>query len=548
MRSYTLTGAEALIKSLLREEVQIIFGQPGMHLMEAIDAIHRVKGIRWITVRHEQSAAYMAFGYARSTGKVGVAMVLPGPGALNAAAGIGTAYAASTPVLLISSQIESKDLGQKRGVVHEIDDQLDIFRTITKWCYRVRHPDEIPDALRKAMHHAATGRQRPVELEIPMDFMQASVDVEIPGPEPRTNDAPDIRQIKKAAEALKYAKRPLILAGGGVISADAQEETTRLAERLNAPVITTREGKGSIPGNHPLCLGVTYWSTGDIRNILLQADVILAVGSRCYFPGFFQPEQKIIQVDIDPTEVGRNQHVYLGLTADARLALTSLLEHLPERGYALWAMDDINKIKEKATADFEKHVPIQSSIIQTLREELSEDAILVPDNTNIGYWSHQTFPVLHPRTYITSSYFVTVGYAFPTALGAKIGNPDRQVIALCGDGGLMFSLPELATAVQEGINVVILVFVNKALGLILRDQELRFDGRIIGTRMHVPDFARVAECFGAKGIKLSHHNEFRDGLRAALSEDRPTVVEVPLPDMLTPSEIAMRQGIRAYTG
>ena len=539
-----MSGGEALVSSLAREGVEIIFGLPGVQIMEALDALYRQHQVRWVSVRHEQTAAYMAYGYARTTGKVGVALVVPGPGALNTTAAIGTAYATSTPVLLVSGQIESYNLGQRRGALHEVVDQLGMFQTITKSCHRALSVEEIPEAVHQAMHHLKTGRPRPVELEIPWDIMDASAQVEMPEPEQILLPQPEPTQIQAAAQLLASASRPLILAGGGVITSDASKELTQLAERLNAPVITTPEGKGAIRGDHPLSLGACYYRFGPAQRTLPQADVILAVGSRLYLPRpapwAFRQDQKLIQIDVDAEEVGRNQAVYLGVIADARTALSSLLEELPEKSKNTWQPKELEEIREEVVTEMEEIAPLQLSLLRTIRSELEEDAILVPGHTNTGYWSYLAYPVLQPRTYLTPSYFATLGYGFPTALGVKIGNPQRQVVLLIGDGGFMYALPELATAVQEGLNLVTLLFVDGAFGASLHDQQRRFGGRIIGTRFHNPDFARLAEAFGARGMKLSNPEELGEALRAALDENRPTVVEVPVPTMVAPFGVSTK--------
>ena len=535
-----MSGAEALIKSLAREGVQVIFGIPGAQIMDVLDAIHQ-QGIRWVTVRHEQAAAFMAYGYARTTGKVGVAVVTPGPGALYASAAVGTAYAASTPILLVSGQIPSSDLGRNRGVLHEVDDQLEVFRPLTKWCHRVSSVDEVPEAVQQAMHHLRTGRPRPVELEIPMDLCNTSAKVKLSDPESNPPNLPDLAQVREAIHLLANARRPLIWAGGGIISSDASEELTRLAERLNAPVVMTEEGNGAIRYDHPLAVGNINLG---VNPVLQQADVILVLGSRFYIRpasmGGLQRHQKVIQIDIDPTEIGRNRPVQIGIVADARSAIASLLEELPVETRSLWQTTELEEIRAMNITKLKEIAPLQLSIIQDIHDELKSDGIMVPDVTNLGYWCHLAYPVSRPRSYVTSSYFATLGYAFPTALGAKIGNPQKPVVALCGDGGFMYASQELATAVREGLNVVTLVFVDGAFDSCLRMQQRSHGNRIIGTRLHNPDFTRMADSFGARGIKLAHPEELRDGLRSALAEQRPTVVEVPVPSMVSPFEVFMK--------
>jgi acetolactate synthase I/II/III large subunit len=537
-----MSGAQALIRSLAREGVEVIFGLPGVQIMDAFDALYHEPSIRLVLVRHEQSAAYMADGYARTTGKVGVALVVPGPGALNAAAGLGTAYATSSPVLLVSGQMETYNLGQRRGALHEIDDQLDVFRPITKWNARTTQVEEIPDLVHTAMRHLTTGRPRPVEIEVPWDVLPATADAELLEREVFLKQPPEPSQIKEAAELLAHAQYPLIWAGGGAREADLSPELLELAQAINAPVITTAEGKGAIPEDNPLYLGSFYYGHGPGHRALPRADVILAIGSRLHLvprvPWAIQPHQRLIQIDADAEEVGRNFPSAVGIAANGRLSLQSLLDDLGGKTRSSqWTQGEVAAIRQQTYEEIKQMAPLQVQIIETMRQELDDDAILVSGTTEIGYWSHLAFPVLKPRSYITSGYFATLGYAFPTALGAKIGNPHRQVIATSGDGGFMYASSELATAVQEGINTVTLVFNNGMLGASHSDQERRYNGRIIGTELHNPDFARLAEVYGAMGIRLSSHQELGNALRTALRAQRPVVIEIPIPNLRPPFQI-----------
>ena len=501
-----MTGAQSLIQSLIREGVEVVFGLPGVQIMEAYNAFYDQPGIRLITVRHEQSAGYMADGYARTTGRVGVALVVPGPGALNAAAAVGTAYAASSPVLLVSGQIDSSILGQRKGALHEVNDQLDVFKPITKWNARTTRAEEIPYLVHLAMQHLADGRPRPVEIELPFDILPASADMELLEREGAVKQSPDPAKIKEAVALLAKAERPLIWAGGGCREADISSELSDLAEALNAPVITTPEGKGAIPENHPLSLGVFYYGHGPAYYALPQSDVILAIGSRMNLnprtPWSIHPGQTIIQIDADPEELGRNIDPQVGIVADAKLGINELLAELGgSTDASQWEQGELEEIRRKTTEDLRALAPLQMEMVETIRTELDDDAIMVAGTTEVAYWGHLTFPVLKPRSYLTSSYFATLGYAFPTALGAKVGNPGRQVVATIGDGGFMYASSELSTAVQEGINLVTLVFNNGLLGASRADQMNRYQGRAIGTELHNPDFAQLAQVYGALGIQ-----------------------------------------------
>ena len=547
-----MSGSQALVGSLAREGVEVVFALPGVQIMDAFDAFFHEPSIRLVLVRHEQSAAYMADGYARTTGRPGVALVVPGPGALNATAALGTAYATSSPVLLVCGQIESYNLGKNRGALHEIGEQLDIFKHLTKWCDLATQVEEIPGMVPKAIEHLSTGRPRPVEIEIPWDVLPATADTDLPEVEVFAKQAPEPSQIRDAARLLSQAERPLIWAGGGAREADLSQELLELARALNAPVITTPEGKGAIPEDDPHSLGAFYYGHGPGYLALPQADVILAVGSRLHMspsvPWSFQPHQKLIQIDADPEEVGRNFPLAVGITADGRLGLQGLLNELGGSIHASrWTNAEMTSIRQQTDSEIKEMAPLQVEIIETIRRELDDDAIMVAGTTDIGYWSHLAYPVLKPRSYLTPSYFATLGYAFPTALGAKVGNPNRQVVATIGDGGFHYAASELSTAVQEGINLVTLVFNNGMLGASYNDQQSRYGGRTIGTELHNPDFAQLAEVYGALGIKLGSREELGDALRSALRAQRPVVIEIPMPAPKPPFQIPPH-GLEAVTG
>jgi acetolactate synthase-1/2/3 large subunit len=540
-----MTGSQALMRSLVREGVELIFGLPGIQIHDAFDALYHESSIRLVLVRHEQATAYMADGYARTTGRAGVALVVPGPGALNASAALGTAYATSSPVLLISGQTESKHLGKRRGALHEIDDQLDVFRPITKWCSRATKSEDIPQLVRTAMRNLYTGRPRPVEIEIPWDVLPASADTTLLDPEEFLGQAPDPAKTKEAAELLAQAKYPLIWVGGGGREADLSTELLELAQALNAPVITTPQGKGVISEDHPLSLGSFCFGHDAAALALPRADVILAVGTRL-FPsstvrGTVQPHQKLIRIDADSEEVDRNFQPDIGITADGRLGLLGLLADIGGKTRSSqWIEGEISALRQLSYQEMNDAAPSQMRIINTIRQELDDDAIVVSGITEIGYWSHGAFPVRRPRSYITAGYFATLGFAFPTALGAKVGNPNRQVVAISGDGGFMFAASELASAVQEGINLVTLVFNNGTLGASFADQKHNFGGRVFGTKLHNPDFVKLAEAHGALGMKVSGPDELGEALNSALRAQRPVVIEVSIPNLGPPFHIPPR--------
>ena len=534
-----MNGAQALVRQLCSEGVDTVFALPGVQIMAAFDALHEARDdIRLVTARHEQATTYMADGYAKVTGKVGVALVVPGPGALNTAAGLGSAYATSSPVLLVSGQIPSATLGKRRGELHEVDDQLDVFRPITKWSHRVTRVEEVPEAVHEAMRQLKTGRPRPVELEVPSDTLAAAAEVDLVEPKDYPRRTADPADIDRAARLLADARKPAIIAGGGTVISNASGELTELAEYLQAPVMTTQQAKGILPEDHYLAVGVNYSLLGPAHTVVPESDVILAVGTRFLISDLDVVDSKrIIQIDADPDEIGRNHPTEVGIEADAKEALTALLQRLRAAGPAKKSRrEEVESYKTAFAREVRDLAPRQTGIIDSIRGRLGDDAILVSGITNIGYWSNLALPVGRPRSFITTSYFATLGFAFPTALGAKVAAPDRQVVALCGDGGFLYSPQELATATKYGINVVALVFNNAAYGASEWDQTHRYGGRYIGTGLNNPDFVKLAESFGAVGLRTDAVG-LAGSLEKALAADAPVVLEVEVPTMMPPFQI-----------
>lgn len=540
-----MTGGQAVVQALQREGVECVFGLPGVQIMGIYDAFYGQSDVKLITVRHEQTTTYMADGYARVTGKPGVGLVVPGPGIQNASAALGTAYSCSSPVLLVAGQIESYMLGQDKGALHEINDQLDIVRPVTKWCQRVLNVENIPAAIHEAMRQMQTGRPRPTLVEVPPDVLATIADVTLSTPERYAALSPDQTNIQRAAELLATAQKPLIWAGGGVIVGDASAELQTLAEALGAPVATTPEGKGAIPEDHALALGVGYYGHGAPSYAAPRADVILAVGTRLTGqmrgPTAPRAPQRLIHLDVDASVIGKNYPADIALVGHAKQGLQMLLEAVrtQKATQARWPHQELAEIIRDSEAWVRQQAPLQCEIIGQLQQVLDDDAVVVSGITNVGYWSHFALRVRRPRTYLSASYFATLGFAFPTALGAKVAAPNRQVVSLSGDGGFMYALPELATAVQYGINLVALVFVDGAFGASNNDQRTRYQGRIVGTNIHNPNFAQVAEAFGAKGMRAEPDN-LASALEEAFDANRPTLIEVPVPTMAPPFQIPPR--------
>lgn len=533
-----MTGAQALIGQLQREGVDTVFALPGVQMMAAFDALYEQQdAIRLIHTRHEQATAYMADGYAKVTGKVGVAMVVPGPGALNATAALGTAYASSSPVLLISGQIPSTSLGKRRGELHEVEEQLDVFKPLTKWNHRVTKVEEIPGAVHEAFRQLKSGRPRPVELEVPPDTLMATGNPQMLAPEEAPAGAGEAAAIEAAARILRAAQKPAIIVGGGCITAGVSAELIELAQILQAPVMTTQQSKGVIPDDHPLSLG-THFVLSPIKELVAQSDAVIAIGTRLSIrdPGI-EALPNLIHIDADPAEIAKTFATAVGIEADAKTALAQLLEAL--RGNASERESraaEITGWRQAFRDEMRELAPAQSAMIDALREALDDDGIVVAGVTNLGYWSNIVYPACQPRTYVTSSYFGTLGYAFPTALGAKVAQPDKQVVALCGDGGFMYATEELSTALRYGINAVAIVFNNNAFGASRWDQIHRFGERFIGTDLRNPDFLKLADAYGVVGMRTDPDG-FGESLSKALAANAPVLLEVEVPIMMPPFQL-----------
>ena len=525
-----MTGGEALARSLHREGIRTIFGLPGVQIYHALDGIAKEPEIRFITTRHEQATTYMADGYARASGRIGSSLVVPGPGLLNATAGIGTAFSASSPILVISGQIETGRINQDVGGLHEVHDQLEVVRNISKWRAQVLNTADIPKAIRRAFLELRTGRPRPVVIEIPSDVLSAESVVELLEPGTPPPPSGDSGLMEEAAQALMSARKPLIWAGSGVISAGGSDAMVKLAELLAAPVITTGEGKGAISDDHYLSLGVARGPTDPLRELVHDSDLILAIGTR-FATAMPHKTQQVIQIDIDSEEVGRNHERTLGITADARVAIEQLLSLVSPQ-----QTKDSDRMRAFESFRANRHTPStllepQGSFVRELRSAIPSDGILVTDMTQVGYYSRTYYKTYEPRTFMTSSYFGNLGYAYPTGLGAKVACPDKAVVTISGDGGFLFNSQELATAVAEDIGVVAVVFRDDAYGNVLRDQQNKFDGRELGSRLHNPDFVKLAESYGVRGTRVESPSELGVALKNAIQLNRPALIEVPVGPM-----------------
>ncbi len=531
----TMTGGQALVAALIGEGIDTIFALPGVQLDGAFDALYDEQArVRVVHTRHEQATAYMADGYARSTGRIGTCLVVPGPGLLNAAAGLSTAYACNSPVLCVTGQIQSDMIEFGRGLLHEIPNQLQMIRSVTKHAARAMTPSEVPGLVREAITQLWQGRVRPVEIEVPPDTLLTPAEVELLGPAPaRQRPAGDPELIERAAKLLGLAEKPLIFAGGGVLGSEAWDELLVLAEMLQAPVVLSSNGKGAISDRHYLAQS----SVGGME-LTQDADVILAVGTRFVDPATsrwkIKPGRTVIQLDIDPEEVGRNYDVTVGIVADAQAGLAALAERVGAHSGARPSREaELTEFKEGVAARINAIQP-QTDLAMAIRQALPDEGIVVSEMTQIGYWSNLGYPVYRPRTFITPGYQGTLGYGFPTALGVKVGNPGTPVVSVNGDGGFGFALNELSTMVKHGINAVVVVFNDSAFGNVRRIQQDQYGGRLIASDLLNPDLLKLADAFGVVGRRAEGAAALRIAIEESIKADEPTLIEVPVEVMPNP--------------
>ncbi|RQH12069.1 thiamine pyrophosphate-dependent enzyme [Bradyrhizobium sp. RP6] len=521
----TLTGGEAIVSGLVAHGVDTVFGLPGAQVYGLFDAFHQAQ-LKVIGARHEQACGYMAFGYARSSGRPGVFSVVPGPGVLNASAALLTAFGCNEPVLCVTGQVPTQFLGKGRGHLHEMPDQLATLRTYVKWADRIEYPGNAPTIVARAFQEMMSGRRGPASVEMPWDvFTQRADTAAAQVLEPLPAPLPDPDLIKKAAALIKSSKAPMIFVGSGAIHAG--EEILELAEMIDAPVVAFRSGRGIVSNAHELGLTMAaayrLWPT---------TDLMIAVGTRAELPasGFRWPYQpsglKSIRIDIDPAEM-RRIISDVAIVADAKAGTADLVAAVRKAGYARTRgrREAIRQATATAQTEIQRIQP-QMAYLNILREVLPANAIVTDELSQVGFASWYGFPVYQTRTFITSGYQGTLGSGFPTALGAKVANPDKPVVAITGDGGFMFGVQELSTAVQFNIGVVTLVFNNNAYGNVRRDQRERFDGRVVASDLVNPDFVKLAESFGVAAARVTAPDQFRAVLEKALAHGGPYLVSV----------------------
>ena len=528
-------GAQAIVKCLERAGIELVLGIPGLYSMPIFDALYRHPTIQTITVRHEQGAAFMADGYARATGKPAAVLTLPGPGLTNAMTGLGEAFCDSSPVLVLSTQVNRDFIDQDAGLLHEMTGQFEMLSPLMKYSERIMDGDDISGVFQRAMTALRNGRPRPVQIEIPRDIQVGMVpwNDDASQPVPRRRPCPADEQITIVVEALRQAERPLIIAGGGVISSEASGELVHLAERLGAPVITTGMGVSAIPGDHPLACGISWIAAADMRPLVAACDLLLAVGTRFnqgMTHGWELPlPATTIRIDIDAAEIERNLPMKHKVVGDAQQTLAAVNTKLANSRHD--KKGTVHPALAKAQADFRTAITAKVGAttpwMQALRETLPRNSVISCDMSL--FWADMlaVFPIYEPRTMLFPWGFGTLGFAVPEALGAKLGAPQKPVVAICGDGAFLFTGMELATAVQYNLNIPIIIPNNNAYGMIKVQQRDQFDEQFMAVELQNPDFVELAHAFGANGERVTTPEGLRQALTQALVANKPTVIEIP---------------------
>lgn len=538
-----MSGARALVRGLEREGVKVTFGIIGGSIMPVFDEILD-SDIRHITMRHEQGAAHAADGYARVLGRPGVAITTSGPGATNLVTGIATAYMDSSPMVAITGQVPTYMVGK---MAFQETDIIGVTKPITKWNYQIRTPGEVPEAVKMAFRISTMPRTGPVLLDFPKDAqtgeaeMDFEVDVEqaiTPFRPPKLDACPE--EVKRAVDMILSAERPVFLVGGGVIASSATGELLAIAEHLLIPIMATFMGKGAVPENHPLYVGNLGMHGKVAANKLLpETDLIIAVGTRwsdrtvSEFENF-APEAKIIHIDIDPKEVGKNVKVDLGIVGDAKRVLAAIYGEIARRVRRRedWPwLRTVQEFKEKYREEFPEldgDYIRPPELLKELRKILPVDSIIATEVGQNQMWVALYFQILKPRTFITSGGLGTMGFGFPASIGAKVARPDKVVVDIAGDGSFMMSERELATAVSENIPVITLVLNNSSLGMVAQWQRMFFNRRYVGTYIKNPDFDKLARVYGANGVRAETIGEVLKAVKEGMELDVPTVIDVPI--------------------
>lgn len=522
----TITGGDALVQGLKAHGVDTVFALPGAQIYGLTDALARnADSLRIFGARHEQTSAYMAFGYARSTGKPGVFTVVPGPGILNSSAAMLTAHGCNAPVLALTGDVMSAFKDRGRGQLHELPRQLEILQSVGKWAAHIEQPADAPWQVARAFQEMLSGRPGVVSLQASWDFFTKSAAVSPQQPIGLKPTPPvDTDAVDRAADLLSKAKSPMIFVGSGAL--DASAEVNQLAEVLGAPVVSFRGGRGVVSDEHPLgftvAAGARLWPQTDVAVVIGSRFELLDIRWRHRPAGL-----KLIRIDIDPAEV-RRIDAQVNLVADAGEASRSLAEAVLRVGPPQHRDAEIAEAKAAAEHAIQAVQP-QLSYLRVIRDVLPRDGFFIEEISQVGFTSIFGFPVYKPRTLVTSGHQGTLGFGFPTALGVKAAHPDKAVVSICGDGGFMFAAQELATAVQYKLNLVTIVFNNSAFGNVYRDQQESFGGRLLGSELVNPDFVKFAESFGVQAHRVNSPAQLRPVLERAFAADKPVLIEVTVP-------------------
>jgi len=528
-------GAEILIDALLDQNVEHIFGLPGGAVITLYDKLYDAP-LKTILARHEQGAGHMADGYARATGKVGVCIATSGPGATNLVTAIATAYMDSIPMVAITGQVKTKLIGND---AFQEADVTGITRPATKHNYLVRDVSELGRVVREAFHIASTGRPGPVLIDLPADVAAAETDevdteLQLPGYKPTAGEG-HTRQIRKAAEAINNARRPVLYVGGGVILSGASEQVRGLAREANVPVTTTLMGLGSFPETDPLSLGMLgMHGTVYANYAVTHSDVLVAIGARFddRITGKvdeFAPEAKIIHMDIDPASIGKNVAVDIPVVGDASKILTALNGYVEHRERIEW-FQRIQQWKDEFPLTYNRDAGVvkPQAVVEAIDKVTNGKAIVATDVGQCQMWAAQYYRYTEPRTFLTSGGLGTMGYGLPAAIGAQFGCPDRTVFVVAGDGSLQMNIQEMATAVVNKLPIKIALLNNGYLGMVRQWQELFFDRRYSHTQLAEgnPNFVKLAEAFGARGICVDHPDQIEPAMEEAMSiTDGPVLMD-----------------------
>ncbi|GCE14426.1 thiamine pyrophosphate-binding protein [Tengunoibacter tsumagoiensis] len=529
-----LTGAQTLVAMLRAHRVDTIFGIPGVHTLPIYDALRNEPDIRHILARHEQGAGFMAEGYARATGRPGVVCTITGPGVTNVATPMASAYADSVPLLVISSSLSRSSLTHAPGELHEVKHQFGVMEALAGWSRIIQHVEEIPEALNEAFQIMHSGRPRGAYLQLPIDILSERAEVELLEPEPAQLLQPAEDVLQQAFHLLTQAQRPVIIAGAGVTAARGNRQLQQLAEQLQAPVILGSKSHDVLPTQHPLVLTTSDNFPTELQDFLRQSDLALVIGSKlgaertasCTLP---LPET-LIHIDIDASVIGHNYPATLGIVADARLTMEALLCKVAMRQHQ--ATNQSTEIKQVRTALAQATRQIHGesfTMLEGLQAGLPQESIVVADMTLLSYASAQYLPVTEPRTFIHPAEFCTIGCGLPLALGARVGVPDRPVIALCGDGGFLLNASELATAAQEQIPVVIVIFNDATFATVKKEQQKSFGARYIATDLLAPDYVALARAFHIESLRVNTPEALRIAVCEAAQRTTATVIEAVLP-------------------